>query len=417
VPIRRAKGTGSVQKKGSKYYFRIKINGKEIVRRMPEVSNDKEADLEATRLYAIASAKTKEEIALFSGRAREIIKEANSISLREAFKQFKASSTRPNCSEATLKQHQNFWKYFMNWLTMSAPYVNTLSEIDESIAVNFFNYVSTQKNPRTFNAILNTVRLVYKTLEKGNNPFSLIRKRTEDTNTRNEFDIDQLEKIFQTIDNKDVHLMHRDEIRVLFFLGAFTGLRFKDCCLMKWRNIDITTGIIRVIPEKTKKNKNFVNVPIHDRLMEQLKAAHDQKTNEFVLPECANRYSYNQSGLYKDTKRVIDYSMWEDPQKDRRPPSVPGYTFHSLRHTFVSICANAGVPLSVVQEIVGHGNPAMTKYYTHVGTESLRKAVNTLPGSKAHTISSDEKLAQIKEILSFKKVHDDYDKQILDLLK
>jgi hypothetical protein len=65
MPIRRAKGTGSVQKKGSKYYFRIKINGKEIVRRMPEVSSDKEADLEATRLYTIASAKTKEEIGFF----------------------------------------------------------------------------------------------------------------------------------------------------------------------------------------------------------------------------------------------------------------------------------------------------------------------------------------------------------------
>ncbi|MBN2640787.1 MAG: site-specific integrase [Victivallales bacterium] len=417
MPIRRAKGTGSVQKKGSKYYFRVKINGKEIVRRMPEVSNDKEADLEATRLYTIASAKTKEEIALFSGRARELIKEANSVSFREAFEKFKASSIRPSCTEDTLKQHKRFWKYFMDWLGLNVPYVKTLSEVDESVAVNFFNYVSIQKQPRTFNAILNTVRLVYKTLEKDNNPFLLIRKRSEDTNTRNEFDIDQLEKIFQIIDNKGIHLMHRDEIRILFFLGAFTGLRFKDCCLMKWRNIDLTTGIIRVIPEKTKKNKNFVNVPIHNRLMEQLKAALEWKINEFVLPECAKRYSYNQSGLYKDTKRVIDYSMWAEPQKDRRPPSMPGYTFHSLRHTFVSICANAGVPLSVVQEIVGHGNPAMTKYYTHVGTESLRKAVNTLPGSKAHTASADEKLAEIKEILSSKKVHDDYDKQILSLLE
>ena len=53
MTIRRAKGTGSVQKKGNKYYFRIKVNGKEITRRMPGVTNDREADLEATYFYNI----------------------------------------------------------------------------------------------------------------------------------------------------------------------------------------------------------------------------------------------------------------------------------------------------------------------------------------------------------------------------
>jgi integrase len=416
MTIRRAKGTGSVQKKGNKYYFRIKINGKAITRRMPGVTNDKDADLEATRLYTIASAKTQEEIALFSGRARGVIKEANSIPLHEAFEKFTASTMRPDCSEATLTQHKRFWHYFIDWLIINAPYIITLCEIDEDIAVKFFNFISTTKNPRTFNGVLNTARLIYKTLQKGNNPFAVIRKRHEDTQTRSEFSIEQLEKVFQTIDNKKLHLMHRDEMRVLFFLGAFTGLRFKDCCLMKWSNVDQNNNMIRVVPEKTKKNKNFVNVPVHPRLDEQLQSAKKWKINDFILPECAKRYDYNQSGLYKDTKRVIDYSMWNKPVKDRRPPSCAGYTFHSLRHTFVSICANAGVPLSVVQEIVGHGNPAMTKYYTHVGSESLRKAVNTLPGGKSQSLSSDDKLQKIKELLATKKELTEFEKEILKIL-
>ena len=416
MTIRRAKGTGSVQKKDSRYYFRIKINGKEIVRRMIGVTNDKEADLEATRLYTIASAKTQEEVALFSGRARGVIKEANSIPLHEAFEKFTESTTRPTCSESTLTQHKRFWNYFIDWQVVNVSHIRTLADIDEDIAVKFFNFISTTKNPRTFNGVLNTVRLIYKTLQKGNNPFAVIRKRHEDTQTRSEFSIEQLEKVFQTIDNKKLHLMHRDEMRVLFFLGAFTGLRFKDCCLMKWSNVDQNNNMIRVVPEKTKKNKNFVNVPVHPRLDEQLQSAKKWKINDFILPECAKRYDYNQSGLYKDTKRVIDYSMWNKPVKDRRPPSCPGYTFHSLRHTFVSICANAGVPLSVVQEIVGHGNPAMTKYYTHVGSESLRKAINTLPGGKSQSLSSDDKLQKIKELLAKKKELTEFEKEILKIL-
>lgn len=380
------------------------------------VTNDREADLEATRLYTIASAKTQEEVALFSGRARGVIKEANSIPLYEVFEKFEASTTRPNCAEKTMKQHRYVWNYFVDWLNLNHSHVKTLIEIDEDIAVNFFNFVDIEKNPRSFNGILNTLRLIYKTLQKGNNPFAVIRKRHEDTQTRSEFSIEQLENIFQTIDNKKLHLMHRNEIRVLFFLGAFTGLRFKDCCLMKWSNVDQNNNMIRVVPEKTKKNKNFVNVPIHPRLDEQLQSAKKWKINNFILPECANRYEYNQTGLYKDTKKVIDYSMWAKPVNNRKPPACPDYTFHSLRHTFVSICANAGVPLSVVQEIVGHGNPAMTKYYTHVGSESLRKAVNTLPGGKSQSLSSDDKLQKIKELLAKKKELTEFEKEILKIL-
>jgi len=415
--IRRAKGTGSVQKKDSRYYFRIKINGKEILRRMIGVTNDKEADLEATRLYTIASAKTQEEVALFSGRARGIIKEANSLPLLEVFDKFGASSTRPNCTESTLKQHQYVWNYFLDWLNINYSYVKTLIEIDEDIAINFFNYVATKKSHRSFNGILNTIKLVYKTLGKGNNPFASIRKRHEDTQTRNEFTIEQLENIFKAIDNKKLHLMHREEMRILFFLGAFTGLRFKDCCLMKWSNVDQTNNMIRVVPEKTKKNKHFVNIPVHSRLTEQLEQAKNWKVNDYILPECVKRYEYNHTGLYKDTKKVIAFSMWDKPVKDRKPPVCTGYTFHSLRHTFVSICANAGVPLSVVQEIVGHGNPAMTKYYTHVGSESLRKAVNTLPGGKSQSLSSEDKLQKIKELISRKPVQNEFDKELLKILK
>ncbi len=54
-------------------------------------------------------------------------------------------------------------------------------------------------------------------------------------------------------------------------------------------------------------------------------------------------------------------------------------SFHSLRHTFVSLAANAGVPLAIVQAIVGHSNPAMTRHYFHESTDALKNAVATLP--------------------------------------
>ena len=54
-------------------------------------------------------------------------------------------------------------------------------------------------------------------------------------------------------------------------------------------------------------------------------------------------------------------------------------SFHSLRHTFVSISANAGVPLPVVQSIVGHCSSAMTRHYYHENEDALRAAVEAIP--------------------------------------
>ena len=54
-------------------------------------------------------------------------------------------------------------------------------------------------------------------------------------------------------------------------------------------------------------------------------------------------------------------------------------SFHSLRHTFVSFSANAGVPLAVVQSIVGHTSTAMTRHYYHENEEALRRAVESIP--------------------------------------
>lgn len=47
---------------------------------------------------------------------------------------------------------------------------------------------------------------------------------------------------------------------------------------------------------------------------------------------------------------------------------------------------------SVVQSIVGHGSPALTKHYPHMSEDVLKNAINTLPVLNAKNISSKEML-------------------------
>lgn len=50
-----------------------------------------------------------------------------------------------------------------------------------------------------------------------------------------------------------------------------------------------------------------------------------------------------------------------------------------MRHSFVSMCRERNVPLSVVESLVGHSNPAMTRHYTHTSEEAASQAIRSLP--------------------------------------
>jgi hypothetical protein len=76
-----------------------------------------------------------------------------------------------------------------------------------------------------------------------------------------------------------------------------------------------------------------------------------------------------------------------------------------LRHTFVSLCRESNAPLAVVESIVGHSSPAMTRHYTHVGELAAGRAVAMLPsimGDNAATaprIPPEETLSKARVIV------------------
>ena len=115
----------------------------------------------------------------------------------------------------------------------------------------------------------------------------------------------------------------------------------------------------------------------------------------YILPHIADRYARNHTGIQKDVMKTIHCATGEETTADKG--RLPGqrklaaniYSLHSFRHTFVSFCANAGVPLAVVAEIVGHGNPATREHYSHISTDSKRSAIKSLP-SLAASVPDDD---------------------------
>jgi len=56
-------------------------------------------------------------------------------------------------------------------------------------------------------------------------------------------------------------------------------------------------------------------------------------------------------------------------------------TFHSLRHSFNSALANAGVAEEVRRKLTGHFSPMMNAKYTHLNVDTLKGEGGSLHGN------------------------------------
>ena len=175
----------------------------------------------------------------------------------------------------------------------------------------------------------------------------------------------------------------------LFLIGIYTGLRLGDCCRLDWSQINIAEGVIQVVPRKTRRHhQRLVTIPIHPALgaalLDQVKMKGEGEQRMVfsgpVLPMVAEMYARSRWQVSDELARIfraanIQMSVKLEGRKHRTPEA----TFHSLRHTFVSFAANAGVPLHVVQSIVGHESTAMTRHYYHENLSALKSAVAAIP--------------------------------------
>jgi len=163
--------------------------------------------------------------------------------------------------------------------------------------------------------------------------------------------------------------------------------------------------VISLIPMKTaRRSQKRVSLPIHLTLYDILALCPEKERRGYVMPSIAARYQSFHSALSKDVAKLfqsVDIVTTSETEGVGRNRADCGY--HSLRHTFVSLCASGGVPQSVVQSLVGHGSPAMTQHYTHIGLQTAQNAIALLPsvtGKEVIEEKNDAKLGELKKLLT-----------------
>lgn len=143
----------------------------------------------------------------------------------------------------------------------------------------------------------------------------------------------------------------------------------------------MANGIITVTPAKTANNTGaVVRLPIHPVLYAILSETDERKRVGAVMPGIDREYKRSQSWLSTRICRIFRECGIETQQEaegcKRKRTLV---SFHSLRHTFVSMSANAGTPLAIVRRLVGHVSEKMTQRYFHESEDAMQAAVAAIP--------------------------------------
>jgi hypothetical protein len=148
-----------------------------------------------------------------------------------------------------------------------------------------------------------------------------------------------------------------------------------------------------------------------DDLFEVLQEAQAWQSNQYVCPKSAARYSkLNRDGknvgnnlVNIDVLRVIRWIGLEPSIKvPGRDKKMTVYGFHSLRHSFASFCAEAGVPKAVLLSILGTDSDIADKYYTHVGDAAQEQAIRAISFSGVEK-TDNERIAAAIEFLDKEK--------------
>ncbi len=175
------------------------------------------------------------------------------------------------------------------------------------------------------------------------------------------------------------------EWQSLIKFGLYTGQRLSDLVLLSWANVDLERNEIRLVTSKTGK---MMLIPIADPLRRHilsLPASDDPKA-----PLHSRAYNCKISTLSNQFVDLLAAAGLRPRRQDKYPGRGSGkgragrrihsgVSFHSLRHTAVTLLKDAGIPEAAVMELIGHDSKRMSALYTHVGREALEKAVAALP--------------------------------------
>ena len=164
----------------------------------------------------------------------------------------------------------------------------------------------------------------------------------------------------------------------LYYIDLTTGLRRGELLGLKWSDIDLEKGDLRVQRQIGRINGKIIEMPLKTK-------------NAYRTPPL----SADAIDVLKMQKCKVGNSEWVFPSPTGGPMSpdsvlhmlqrvlkragLPRIRFHDLRHTFATMALQNGVDVKTVSSMLGHYSAGFTlDTYAHVTTDAQLKAAQTM---------------------------------------
>lgn len=249
----------------------------------------------------------------------------------------------------------------------------TINNWKRSLKASFYTAIEDdciRKNP--FNFALDTV------LEDDTEPKIALTQEQEDS-------------LLAFAAGDPVYKKYRDEIIIL--LG--TGLRISELCGLttdldfEGRQINVDHQLLKDSEigyyVDTPKTKNGMRqIPMSEKVYQALQRALKNRGKAVAvdIDGYKNFLFLNQSGYPKvsSSYESMFQGLVRKYNKQHKPEeALPNITPHTLRHTFCTRLANAGMNPKALQYIMGHSNITMTlNYYAHADYTSAKAEIDRL---------------------------------------
>jgi integrase len=153
-----------------------------------------------------------------------------------------------------------------------------------------------------------------------------------------------------------------EEIRPVITFGFYTGCRRGEVMGLRWEQVDLAEGVVRLNAGETKNDEGRV-IPLAPELREMLAMLKAQRDESW--PKSGSVFSRGGEPILNFRK------SWAQACKQA---GHPGLLFHDLRRTGVRNLIRAGVPEVVAMRISGHKTRSMLDRYNVVSEADLKDA-------------------------------------------
>lgn len=171
-------------------------------------------------------------------------------------------------------------------------------------------------------------------------------------------------------------------------VALFSGMRKGEALALRWDDIDVEHGVIRLKVHKTARQTGTKSVPLTEPLREVLARAAEWRRpgNPYVFPEQSAKNVALQKG--GRLPQAVNAKGHASPGGMKRPWTLmreeagllgdDRFRFHDTRHHWGGVAASDGIGLQVIGRNLGHSSSATTARYAKSSTDAAAQAADTV---------------------------------------